>query len=124
MIKNRGLLVGMIMAVMLSLTACGSSSVSNDAKMTVENATVTEEMKTESAGMTDNGSSEYVSEEASASQNSTDRKLIRTVSMDVETTEYDDLLAMIEGEVERLGGYIESMDAYNGSRYTVQRASR
>ena len=123
MIKNRGFLVGIIMAVMLGLTACGSSSGSYDAKMPMENTTATEEMKTESAGMT-NGSDGYVSEEASASQKQSDRKLIRTVSMEVETKEYDGLLVMIEEEVERLGGYIESLDSYNGSIYSSYRNSR
>lgn len=124
MFKKRGLFVGIITAVMLSLTACGSSSGSYDAKMPMENSVATEEMKTESAGMTDSGNNEYVSEEASASQKESDRKLIRTVSMDVETKEYDGLLVMIEDEVERLGGYIESLDSYNGSIYSSYRNSR
>lgn len=124
MFKKRGLFVGIITAVMLSLTACGSSSGSYDAKMPMENSVATEEMKTESAGMTDSGSGEYVSEEASASRKESDRKLIRTVSMDVETKEYDGLLVMIEDEVERLGGYIESLDSYNGSIYSSYRNSR
>lgn len=124
MFKKRGLFVGIITAVMLSLTACGSSSGSYDAKMPMENSVATEEMKTESAGMTDSGNNEYVSEEASASQKESDRKLIRTVSMDVETKEYDGLLVLIEDEVERLGGYIESLDSYNGSIYSSYRNSR
>lgn len=44
------------------------------------------------------------------------RKLIRDVSMEVETQDYDGLLAQVTGSVEALGGYIESsgMDHYGG----------
>lgn len=38
------------------------------------------------------------------------RKLIRTVSLDVETTAFDNLLSSIEGSVTNIGGYIEQSD--------------
>lgn len=47
-----------------------------------------------------------------------DRKLIRTVNMDVETLEFDNLLAYVENETKQAGGYIEEMNVYNGSRYS------
>lgn len=53
-----------------------------------------------------------------------DRKLIRTVSMDVETKEYDQLLSTLESRVQSVGGYIENMDSYNGSSYSGSRNSR
>lgn len=46
------------------------------------------------------------------------RKLIRTVNMDVETLEFDNLLAYVESETKQAGGYIEEMNVYNGSRYS------
>jgi hypothetical protein len=46
-----------------------------------------------------------------------DRKLIKTVDMHVETQQYDQLLAAIDGQVKDLGGYIENMNTYNGSAY-------
>lgn len=48
-----------------------------------------------------------------------DRKLIRTVDMEVETKEadYDAFLSSLEKEVQALGGYVENMDSYNGSNY-------
>lgn len=55
--------------------------------------------------------------DTSASATATDRKLIKTVDMDVETQEFDNLLSTIENQVNELGGYIESMNTYNGSRY-------
>lgn len=60
--------------------------------------------------------------ENSAAQN--DRKLIRTVDMSVETKEYDALLNTLEAEVQSRGGYIESMDSYNGSSYSSYRNTR
>lgn len=60
--------------------------------------------------------------EDNAAQN--DRKLIRTVDMSVETKEYDALLKTLEAEVRSRGGYIESMDSYNGSSYNSSRSSR
>ena len=123
--KKKGLLLGLATALMLSLTACGSSSSgSYDAAMPMENTTATEEMWYDSAAGVENGGEEYVSEEASASRQQTDRKLIKTVSMDVETKEYDGFLAMVQEEVTRLGGYIESLDSYNGSVYSGYRHDR
>lgn len=51
----------------------------------------------------------------------TDRKLIRTVDMSVETKEFDTLLASVEQQVKTLGGYIESMNQYNGHSYNNYR---
>lgn len=121
---KKGLLLGIVTALMLSVTACGSSSESFDAAMPMENMTATEEKWEESAAGVANGSADYVSEEASASQQQTDRKLIKTVSMDVETKEYDEFLVMIQEEVTRLGGYIERLDSYNGSVYSDYRRDR
>ena len=47
----------------------------------------------------------------------TNRKLIRDVSLSLETLEYDTLIATIRGKVSFLGGYIESSYEYNGSNY-------
>ncbi len=52
------------------------------------------------------------------------RKLIRTVDMNVETKEFDKVLATLEDQVNQLGGYIESMDTYNGSRYSGYSSAR
>jgi len=44
-----------------------------------------------------------------------ERKLIRNVSLDVETKEYDQFMVNLETEITTLGGYMESFDSYNGS---------
>ncbi|MBP3754491.1 MAG: DUF4349 domain-containing protein [Lachnospiraceae bacterium] len=47
----------------------------------------------------------------------TSRKLITTSYIDVETKEFDQLYADIENYVNGAGGYLESINTYNGSRY-------
>lgn len=49
-------------------------------------------------------------------ENVTDRKLIREVSMEVETEQYDGLIQAVEEQVAALGGYIESSYASGGGR--------
>ena len=52
------------------------------------------------------------------------RKLIRTVNMDVETKEFDQLLSTLEARIQSIGGYIENMESYNGSSYNSNRSNR
>ena len=44
-------------------------------------------------------------------------KLIRNVSLDAQTRDYDGLTAAVEEKISALGGYIENREAYNGSEY-------
>ena len=120
----------------LSLTACGSASsrygTSNlmDADFAVSNETAASSAQyydsgfgtknAESAEAADN----TVTEEGAANVTATERKLIKTVNMDVETREYDKLMSAVESKVTELGGYIESLDAYNGSTYYSYRSTR
>lgn len=48
----------------------------------------------------------------------TDRKLIRTVSLSAETREFEQAMTTLETQVRQLGGYIEKLETYNGSRYS------
>ncbi len=45
-----------------------------------------------------------------------DRKLIKTVSMDTETEHYDDLLPALDGKITALGGYVETRETGNYAR--------
>ena len=45
------------------------------------------------------------------------RKLIKNVSMSVETQEYETLMANLENRVKELGGYIQNLESYNGNSY-------
>lgn len=46
-----------------------------------------------------------------------ERKLIKTVSMDVETEEFDSLISKLQGRIGGLGGYVESSSTNNSSYY-------
>jgi hypothetical protein len=61
------------------------------------------------------GESGSSAETITESAQSTKRKLIRTVGLDVETQEFDLLKENIEAKVKELGGYIENSNIYNGS---------
>lgn len=52
------------------------------------------------------------------------RKLIRTVELEMETREFEQMMADLEAQVQELGGYIENLETYNGSSYTGYRSSR
>lgn len=72
--------------------------------MVTENAMDSDSVASDSAGGT-------------RSDVTTNRKLIRTVSMDVETEDFDTMIVNVEDKVEALGGYIENAYTYNGSAY-------
>lgn len=50
-------------------------------------------------------------------ESASNRKLIRNVSMDVETEQFDALIGQIEEKTKALGGYIEDSYTYNGRSY-------
>lgn len=52
------------------------------------------------------------------------RKLIRTVGLEAETREFDQMMSSLEEQVGDLGGYIENMETYNGSSYSDYVSSR
>lgn len=128
-------------ATALALTGCGSSSAENDSYDTGAARAYTEtagagnyksagnaDMALEAAaeepaagnyavtedgsftGENQNGAGEALSEEASGTNQN--RKLIREVSLSLETKEFDGLLEGIESRVKELGGYIENSEIY------------
>ena len=123
--------------LILSLfTGCGSSSKSSGAYMVAETAAVAamdmstdmnyysdeaameepmeEELKEEmgAAGSSDSGLN---SSAAQANSQVTNRKLIRTVNLNVETDDFDTLLEKLNAQVEALDGYIEQSDISGNS---------
>lgn len=114
----------------LAMTACGAVA---------DNAAYSPSVATESyyasdslglnTGYTEEMGAEYSSDqnsvgESDAASQQSDRKLIRTVNMTVETKEFDAVMGAIERRITELGGYIEDMDSYNGSAYSSYRANR
>ena len=51
----------------------------------------------------------------------TEQKLIKTVRMDVETEDLLELLPKLGSKIDRLGGYVENQELYNGSSYSSHR---
>ena len=49
------------------------------------------------------------------------RKLIKTYNLSVETEEFAAFSSAVEAKINELGGYIENLDAYNGSSYGTRR---
>lgn len=52
------------------------------------------------------------------------RKLITTVNLEVETRQFEEAMASLELRIQEMGGYIENMNTYNGSRYSGSGGSR
>ena len=117
----------LMMSAMLALTGCGSS-VKMDMAVT-EAVSSSKAPQLNYAG--EFGAAESMdadmklTEEQGESQVAAeDRKLIKTVDMRVETKTFDQTLAAVKNKVSEVGGYIESMETYNGSSYSSYRSSR
>lgn len=52
------------------------------------------------------------------------RKLIKTVTLEMETKEFERMMSELETQIQDLGGYIENLETYNGSSYSSHRGSR
>lgn len=132
--KRRLAVICLAGSMLVSLTGCGSSAkfaagTAADTAARVENSSVmdmgggylTEEAEWEETMTAEEASVEVDDNAASVQSN---RKLIKTVDMDVETREFDKVMSALEEQIGTLGGYIENMDTYNGSSYTYYRSSR
>ena len=111
--KKKGLQVILCLFTAVTLMGCGSSSY--DATAEYENSANTKSMSADFYGETVEES--FSNAESGTTTNvATNRKLIRTVNMDVETEEYDKLLETLMQRLEALGGYAESFSTNgNGS---------
>lgn len=137
-------IVGLLTTMIISWPACGSANGAYDT-MASSSIAYTTSTDSYSGGMGNSlladgklydEEDRVVAEKAESSNSSKsessgqeselfdERKLIKTVNMDVETKEYDRLMTELKSQVLELGGYIESMDTYNGSSYSHYRSSR
>jgi len=127
--NRKVVLTGILMATML-MAGCGSKTAnymavaSSNAKfadsyyaaesaMTSDSYETTQEVFLNNASGSSTGSTTDLSDKSVSNQ-----KLIKTVSMDVETKEFNELMTAIEEKAAELGGYIDRMESYNGSRYS------
>lgn len=126
--RKRWRVQGCLLGMAVMLTACGSAGMEsadaavngraegNSSAYFAEAAELTEEAYEEAAEYDTGAAAEQTQQ-----MPETGRKLIRTASLEVETENYDLLLANIEQQVAQLGGYIEDISSYSGNTYvTVQ----
>ena len=114
-------LTGALLAVLL-LTGCGAAQDSGTSSETAVMDTAVSEESVEEAGY-DSGagagyngeiSSENGIEEVAAD---TQRKLIKTVNLDVQTLEFDTAMEQLSTKVNELGGYVEASSVYGSDYY-------
>ena len=126
--ESKRWIMQIIMVSMISaacMVGCGSSDYANSSEAAVESAaaadyiyddySMTEEAYEESM---DEGAGSYDSAEKPEVQSN--RKLITTMNLDVETTEFDTLMQNVERRVTEAGGYIESSNQWNGNYYNPE----
>ena len=103
----------LLLALLLSLTACGSSKAESAPGAAMDNyyaeTMAPAEMKGE-YGLTDSSSSAGSSLPAG-------RKMIRTISMEAETEDLTALTDLLTARISALGGYVEAKELHNGSHY-------
>jgi len=104
-----------------SITMSNSAAKGESSNVFYDNKVVVEEEYAPESEMDTGDSMEAAKEDLAALQ---ERKLIKTVDMNVETKEFDQMLVTLEDKIAELGGYIESLDTYNGSSYSGYRSSR
>ena len=107
------------LALCLLLTACGASAPmeDNSAVYGFDAGKGTVEMEYAQAPAETTASMDLTSDAAALSaQTQTDRKLIKTVTMEAETEHYDDLIPALDAKITGLGGYVESRETGNYSR--------
>lgn len=135
--RKTALTLGMCFLTAVLQTGCGGASKDMAITESAPSAPMEEMLYADSAaGMITNGSSvelkkeEFAEDEIAVEEKSfeetrqqgqnedairTERKLIRTVDLNLETENYDSLMEGLEQEINALGGYIEYKDAYHGN---------
>ena len=121
---------GLAVSMVLGLAACGSAENKTAAMLMSDNAASGAAMDYGyDMAMAEEAYRESDAAESAATSGQTvayydNRKLIRTVNLDLETKEFDQMLGLVENKVAALGGYIESLQTYNGSRYSSREPVR
>lgn len=135
--KKKLLSIAICGMLAISLTACGSSGYRSAEKNSYDDSyyagaeaayDAAEPMMAEEyyeedylADGSDAGSIDTTTTENASTSN---RKLIRTVGINAETKEFDKLVDNVTKKVQELGGYVENMDSYYGSKYNSVKSSK
>lgn len=99
----------------IALAACGGSSGATYEAQAEDMAAEYYDAEMNAYGAEDAFLMEEKGETPSENAAMTNRKLIKTVNLDVETKDYDGLVANLETQIEELGGYVEYLDCYGSS---------
>jgi len=107
----------LLLALLLLLTACGGSSVSQKADYAVREEAVAE------APMAMNAASDTLTTSGSGGSTAMpeNRKWIITVDMNAETDDLDAMLGALDERILAMNGYVEDQSIYNGSAYADRR---
>lgn len=101
-----------LLLVALLLTGCAKSAQNGGYDSVVENAPAGSSGIYDAAG-----------ESGSGGTTETARKLIRTITMDAETSDMDTLLREIDAKLSELGGYVQEKSVRNGNGGTTRSAT-
>ena len=105
----------LVLLLLLSLTACGSSAKAPAENMAYDRV----EMEAAPAEKPGAGLTTDSSNQSSAASNlPSDRKLIRNIYIEAETEDLTALTDALTARIAALGGYVESKDLRNGSAYS------
>lgn len=113
--------------LMLSLTACGTSSKAENsmgyysADMAPQEAPMAMPEMDMAYAETSASGGTLTSESGSASNPPAQRKWVITMNISAETEDLDTLLETLHREIDSLGGYVEGQNIYNGSAYASHR---
>ncbi|MCM1125518.1 MAG: DUF4349 domain-containing protein [Lachnospiraceae bacterium] len=131
--KKKKVLLSLLLVLLITLTGCGAGSGKAVDSVAADSAAPAEDngggYLSDDIYSSFTQESEYEEEtgEAAAAEEAgggnqpeavdTSRKLIKNVNLQVETEEFDTLLATVRQKTETLSGYIEESYTYNGSAY-------
>ena len=104
----------LVLLLLLGLTACGSAAKSEAADNYYRVEMEAAPAEKPAAGLVTDSSSEN----SSAANLPSDRKLIRTITMEAETEDLTTLTDDLALRIAALGGYVESKNLRNGSAYS------
>lgn len=118
--RKKGVLILTVLYCIIMLCACGGGSKgasqsegdydASPAKAGMEEAQMNAYDTSEATAASDTGMTENAS--------NTNRKLIKNVTLDVESQKFDALMVNLDKEIKNLSGYVESMNVYNGEMYS------
>ncbi len=125
-------LLGIILGLSIALTACGSAATADYAVEAPAAVSYKGEMAEEavsfdsdaSFGEAANGSASTENVTTTENATTSNRKLIKTVDLTVETKQFDSLVDSISNQIVSIGGYVESMNGYYGSQYSSYRSEK